>query len=183
MIDDLPEPMRLIEETDWNALEVMFGPETDCPPVPTILNDLLNGSPDSQAAALRDLDEAVHHQNTLVTATAPAALFVAAILHDPRTKGRRIPDRTDGSSRLLHEVLLKWLTSVFKDASDETMRRSHEFGFPLDERPAVQRIRAIRPTVHRAVAPLENDPEPLIRDAAIAATAPLLSRPTDHHKP
>ncbi|MDX6741942.1 hypothetical protein [Actinocorallia sp. A-T 12471] len=180
MIGDLAEAGRILAETDWSGLEVLFSSEQGCPPVPVLLKDLLTGSPDVRARALRDLDQAVHHQNTVVDSTTPAVLYVTAILRDPQTDGVRLLGTAAGTGsplRLLRSALLEWLRTVFEDVDDETERLSLSFGVSLRERPAFQRPRAVRPLVFRALAPLWVDPEPLVREAAIAAAVPLLDDP------
>jgi hypothetical protein len=46
---------------------------------------LLEATPEGRARSPRYLDHVPHHQNTLYDATVPAALYVAAILPNPRT--------------------------------------------------------------------------------------------------
>lgn len=49
-----------------------------------MLLGLLDADEGVRSRALGDLHHVVHHQNTLYTATAPAALYVAGILGDER---------------------------------------------------------------------------------------------------
>ncbi|MGW0809203.1 hypothetical protein [Nonomuraea sp. NPDC002799] len=64
-----------MRRTDWASLEHALGPAGD---TPGALADLLTGTPEAQAEAVGHLNDPVHHQNTLYSATAPAALYVAA---------------------------------------------------------------------------------------------------------
>ncbi|WP_406433154.1 hypothetical protein [Streptomyces sp. NBC_01589] len=72
----------MIEGTDWAALEHDYGAAQD---TPLRLLQLLDEDPEVQAGALGLLDVSVLHQESLYSATAPAALYIAAVLSDSRT--------------------------------------------------------------------------------------------------
>ncbi|MGV9304017.1 hypothetical protein ACWDLG_11655 [Nonomuraea sp. NPDC003727] len=105
----------VIEKTNWASLHHAYGDASDAPEA---LLALLSEDAERCGAALGYLDAAVLHQGTLYPATAPAALFVAAILDDPRTL---IPCESalpwDDRERPLRAALLEWLGSVAESAS------------------------------------------------------------------
>jgi hypothetical protein len=70
--------------------------------------------------------------------------------------------------------LLDWLRTVFEDADDESARLSARHGFPLHDDPAYLSLCAIRPKVFQAITPFLSDPNPVLREGAIAAAIPLL---------
>jgi hypothetical protein len=82
----LPDLRSVIEGTDWGALEHAYGAAQD---TPLRLLQLLDEDPGVQAGALGQLDISVLHQDSLCSATTPAALFVAAALNDPSTQAPR----------------------------------------------------------------------------------------------
>ncbi|MFE9939145.1 hypothetical protein [Streptomyces hirsutus] len=77
----LPEPAAVLANTDWGALEHAYGTAED---TPAQLVALFADDQPTRSQALDHLHHVVHHQNTLYAATVPAALYVAAILLDPR---------------------------------------------------------------------------------------------------
>lgn len=167
----LPNPQELLRDTPWPKLEHALGAADD---TPVALGDLLASQPDVVAKSLRHLEQTVHHQNSIYSATAPSALFVAAILADKRVEAPGVYRRGD-SRRPLRAVLLDWLGEMADDVSDAAVEASRQPGFsPMDERPAVLELRALRPVIHAAVAPFINDPEPSVRTAALTAAARLL---------
>lgn len=76
----------LLDETDWGALHTAFGSGED---LPDILLRLLEPDPAAQVAALSELGELGHHQNTIYEAAAPAVMYVAGILDHPVAKALR----------------------------------------------------------------------------------------------
>jgi hypothetical protein len=58
------------------------------------------------------LDISVLHQDSLCSATAPAALFVAAALNDPRTLAHEDYSTWDDRPRPLRAALLDWLGRI-----------------------------------------------------------------------
>ncbi|MGW7824333.1 hypothetical protein ACWGLF_40960 [Streptomyces puniciscabiei] len=167
------DPEELLLRTDWNSVEHCcpnVAPET-----PVILRELLDNHAGKQAAALRDLQQAVTHSNTFYSATAPAASFVAAILGDPRTltevTGQRPWEAADFDEEprfLLRVGLLNWLGSTAWDANEESPDR-----YDAD----IEAFRALRPTLYDAIQPFLTDEDLTIRDAALAAVLPLLASP------
>lgn len=129
-----------------------------------------------RSQALSRLHQVVHHQNTLYTATAPAAVYVAGILGDTRTleaveKG---PHDFPGPMRA---ELLGWLDSVANAADDEAAATSRRFGFPPEEYPPFIEICRIRPQLFHVVSAFLDDPNTDVRAAAISACIPLLDDP------
>ncbi|TXS52785.1 HEAT repeat domain-containing protein [Streptomyces sp. t39] len=72
----------MIEGTDWGELEHAYGPAENTPLRPV---QLLDEDPEVQSWALTMLGMSVLHQDSLYSATAPAALYVAGVLDDTRT--------------------------------------------------------------------------------------------------
>jgi hypothetical protein len=79
----LVDVRALLLRTDWNAVEHCC--PNVAPRTPVTLRQLLDDDPLVQGTAVRELSAAVTHSGSFYSATAPAALFVAAILGDPRT--------------------------------------------------------------------------------------------------
>ncbi|WP_328380619.1 HEAT repeat domain-containing protein (plasmid) [Streptomyces sp. NBC_00440] len=167
----LPDPRSVIECTDWTALEHAYGKAQD---TPLRLLQLLEEDPEVQAGALGLLDMSVLHQESLYSATAPAALYVAAVLNDPRTLARHENFSTwDGRPRPLRAALLEWLGQIADSAA---------YGETTDEEdgndPGVtDAVRAIRSTIHDAVSTHLLAQDPTVRAAALNATAALLQSP------
>jgi hypothetical protein len=95
---------------------------------PGHLARLLSEDAELCGQALGYLDAAVLHQGTIYSVTAPAALFVAGVLDDPRTL---VPCESalpwDERERPLRAALLEWLGSVAESAA------YHELGPDDDE--------------------------------------------------
>ncbi|MFJ7126224.1 HEAT repeat domain-containing protein [Streptomyces sp. NPDC098101] len=167
----LPDPRSVIECTDWSALEHAYGKAQD---TPLHLVQLLAEDPEVQAGALGLLDMSVLHQESLYSATVPAALYVAAVLNDPRTLARHEDFSTwDGRPRPLRAALLEWLGQIADSAA---------YGETTDEEdgndPGVtDAVRAIRGTIHDAAFTHLLAPDPTVRSAALNATAALLRSP------
>src|ERR1043165_9189429 len=97
-------PDSVINETDWAPLwHATSHPTTD---TPVILKRLL--FPATQASALRFINDALTHQNSIYPATVPAIRYVAAVLGHPRVA----PVRAE---------LLDWLSRVLRDFNDSVM--------------------------------------------------------------
>jgi len=169
----LPDHTVVLAETDWGALEHAYGSAKD---TPTQLVALLDADQGVRSEALDHLDYAVLHQGTLYSATAPAALYVAGILTDPRTavpvgaKPRTFP-------RTMRAELLSWLDSTANKVTDEAEAMSRRYGFPPEDHPPFVWTREIRPLLFTAVSRCLSDPNPHVREAAIAACIPLLDDP------
>ncbi|MGW7824780.1 hypothetical protein ACWGLF_43645 [Streptomyces puniciscabiei] len=117
----------------------------------------------------------MHHQNTIYSATVPAAAYVAAILSDPRT-GTVVVDR-DGRARPLRAALLDWVTSVAIEVDSEAEAQMAGVGFCLEEYPESVQVRALRPGLFQAVSAFLHTPDRVVREAAIAAAVALLDAP------
>lgn len=171
------DPEELLLRTDWNTVEHC------CPNValetPAILRRLLGEDPCDQGRALRDLYHAVLHQNSLYSATAPAAAYVAAILGHPRTLVAVTPQSSWEAAhdpeepRPLRTHLLDWPGAAAEDAGEEP---------PSGEQAAVEAFRALRPALYDAIVPFLDDDEPEVRMAALAAVLPLLRAPGLEHR-
>ncbi|WP_404952695.1 hypothetical protein [Streptomyces sp. 147326] len=180
--DGCVDPQELLRRTDWNAVEHCC--PNVAPATPQILQGLLDEDPRVQGAALRDLNQAVTHQNTFYSATAPAACFVAAVLTDPRTLAT-VSDRTPYEDAhygarppfLLRVGLLNWLGETAEDAN-------HPEEWPPGEQADIDAFRAVRSTLYDATHPLLADSSEEVREAALAAILPLLTAPDlAHHIP
>jgi len=98
---------------------------------------------------------------------------------DPRVGAAGVY-RPNDSRRPLRAVLLDWLGEMADDVSDAAAEAMQRHGFaPMEERPGMLELRALRPTLHTAVAPFVRDSEPLVRYAAVIAAACLLD---DHER-
>ncbi|MFJ6783123.1 HEAT repeat domain-containing protein [Streptomyces yangpuensis] len=186
----LPTAARaLLSETDWSSLQHAYGPAED---IPVALCSLVHEDPEVRSEALAVLDMAVLHQGSLYTVTAPAALFVAAVLDHPmglaEHEGHFPWD--GGPPRSLRAALLRWLGLVAESAAygedpardrrdwdwapwHDTPRRERD----PDELAALHACRNIRPALYDAVEPFLGSPDPHVREAALGAAVPLLSAP------
>lgn len=170
-------PQALIEETDWGLLEHAYGPAGD---TPIELLNLLTEDAELCGNAIAYLDAAVLHQETIYSVTAPAALFVAAILGDARTMfvcDTALP--WDDRERPVRAALLEWLGRVAAAAAWRELEPDRE---PDDQdsdedNRAIEACRAIRPDVHACVAPFLDDSDATAREAAVDAISHLLQAP------
>ncbi|MFF3460128.1 hypothetical protein ACFYXH_38680 [Streptomyces sp. NPDC002730] len=176
---DLPDPAVVLAGSDWGALEHAMGLAED---TPQNLAALLHADQRLRSEALDYLHHVVHHQNTLYAATVPAALYVSAILTDPRA-GLPVDKRPHDFPGPLRAELLGWLGSVAESASDDAASVSRRFGFPPEEYPPFVQTCQIRPSLYSAIAAFLDDPDPHVREAAVAACIPLLDDPRlNHHR-
>ena len=109
-VTSMQSPQKLLEETDWSGLKHAYGPADAAP---FELLHLLGEDAELCGNAIAFLDGAVLHQETIYSVTAPAALFVAAILDDARTLfvcSTALP--WDDRQRPLRAPLLEWLGEV-----------------------------------------------------------------------
>nr|ALS91136.1 protein of unknown function (DUF2435) [uncultured bacterium] len=176
----LPDPSVLLQATAWASYEHALGAAED---TAAALTRLLDDDIAVRADALRHLEQTVHHQNSIYSATVPVALYVAAILVDPRTATAGIY-RRDNRCRPLRAVLLDWLGEMADDVSDDAVAVRQRLGsFRLEEYAELVELRAHRPTIFNAVCAFLQDPEPYVADAA-AITASLLLDGADvgHHQ-
>ncbi|MGW1092463.1 HEAT repeat domain-containing protein [Streptomyces sp. NPDC002596] len=167
----LPDPRSVIEGTDWAALEHAYGAAED---TPHRLVQLLDQDPEVQAGSLGMLDMSVLHQESLYSATAPAALYVAAVLNDPRTMTSHEDYAAwDDRPRPLRAALLEWLGQIVDSAAyGETT--GEEDG---NEPGVTDAVRAVRGLICDAVLPHLLASNPAVREAALSATAALLQSP------
>jgi hypothetical protein len=137
----------VLDGTDWAGLGHAYGSAED---VPERLRVLLSEDEGRIAGVWDDLVDTLTHQESVHPATAPAALFVAAILSDPRTDVRC-------QGRPLRADLIDWLEIVAAGAI--------EAGDEFDE-PGVAECAAIVPQLREAVTALAGDPDESIRESA-----------------
>jgi len=156
----------ILTGTDWAALAHAHGDAGD---LPVQLAGLLSGDPGVAGRALGTLGCSVLHEGSLHSSTAPAALFVAAVLGDPRT-GLSI------GRRPLRAALLQWLGAVAEcsswgeDAGDDD-------GEGDEDPAAVAACREIRGDLYRTASLYLDDPDPAVRTAATGAAGHLLAAP------
>ncbi|MGW7066825.1 hypothetical protein ACWGII_15305 [Streptomyces sp. NPDC054855] len=190
ILSGLPAAARqLLSETDWGSLHHAYGPAGDIPPH---LCSLVDEDPEARSEALAALDMRVLHQGSLYTVTAPAALFVAAILDHPtglaEHEGHFPWD--DGPPRSLRAALLVWLGQVAESAAygeDPVRERTDWQWEPWREQTrgerdpqelaALHACRDVRPALYDAIEPFLSAPDPHVREAALSAAVPLLSAP------
>ncbi|MGW3114942.1 hypothetical protein [Streptomyces sp. NPDC001091] len=190
ILNGLPAAAReLLSRTDWEFLRHAYGSGED---IPASLCSLVDEDPEVRSEALAALDMGVLHQGSLYTVTAPAALFVAAILDHPvglAEHEEHFP-WDDGPPRSLRAALLAWLGQVaesaahgedpVRDRTDWQWEPWHDEGrreHDPDERAALHACREIRPTLYDAVEPFLSSPDTHVREVALGAAVPLLSAP------
>lgn len=156
-------PEAILSDTDWDRLEHAYGAASD---TPRRLLELLDLEPHVQAFALDQLDISVLHQDSLYSATAPAALFIAGILTDPRTDALHLGAREDGWP--LRASLIEWLGRV-GDASSYGEGDDIEPYYNDDERDAVLACRGLRPQLAEAINPFLESADEATRSAAATA--------------
>jgi hypothetical protein len=164
---EVPEAVRLLRATDWIRLTHALGTAVD---VPGALCRLLDEDLAVRADALDHLERFLHNQNTIYPATVPTALYLAAILPDPRTAALGV-HRRDDWPRPQRAALIDWLGEIADDVRDDAVaiRRRHGFA----DYPPIHELRAHRDTISRAVAAFLDDPEPATRDAAVITSVLL----------
>ncbi|WP_319463342.1 hypothetical protein [Micromonospora sp. RTP1Z1] len=169
-------PRAVLEDTDWDSLEHAYDSASD---TPVQLVRLLSEDAALCGEVLAYLDAAVLHQGTIYSATAPAALFVAGILDDPRTLvlcESALP--WDERERLLRAALLEWLGSVAESAAYGELEPDEDDDEDDDwDARAVDACRAIRPDLYARVAPFLDDADSSVRRAAVGAATHLLLAP------
>jgi hypothetical protein len=165
------DPTAVLSMVDWSGLRHAKGAASDSP---TMLSALLADDQDMRTQAMRYLDQVVFHQNTVYEATAPAALYVAAVLADHRTL-KPVIARPSGSPSPLRIELLEWLGAVAAEVDDEAMRirRRHA----LSVGPGAQHLQHVRPVLFRAVSRCVDNADQQVREAALATCVPLLDDP------
>ncbi|MFD0312681.1 hypothetical protein [Streptomyces flavalbus] len=180
---------ELLLETDWASYRHAYGTAED---IPAALCSLVDEDAEVRSDGLAALGMGVLHQGSLYTVTAPAALFVAAILDHPmglaEHEGRFPWD--DGPPRSLRAALLRWLGQVAESAAygeDPARDRASWEWEPWhedrrgerdpDELAALRACRDIRPAVYDAVEPFLSSPDPHVCEVAVGAAIPLLAAP------
>ncbi|MFJ9748686.1 hypothetical protein [Streptomyces chartreusis] len=169
----LPAPQETLTHTNWAGLDHALGPATNAP---EMLAGLLDTSQAVRTRALHDVYGLLHHQNTIYPATVPTALYVAAILPDPRTT-RSVDKDSQAFPGNIRAELLAWVDSVGTAVTDEADASGRRIGFPLDEDPPSVAVRAIRPLLFSAALDYVDDTDRYVREAAIAACIPLADDP------
>ncbi|MFI7325416.1 hypothetical protein ACIBQ3_12175 [Streptomyces rubiginosohelvolus] len=168
----LPDPQDLLAGTDWASLEHACGRAAG---TPALLAGLLADDVGTQARALRHLNDPVHHQNTIYSATVPAAAYVAKILRDPRTD--TVVTGRDGRALPLRAALMDWVNSVAFEVDSEAEAHMARVGLCLLDSPESVEVRALRPSLFQAVSAFLHSPDLAVQEAAIAAAVPLLDAP------
>lgn len=162
----LPPAARLLAHTPWHEFEHAYAPgDID---LAATLAHLLHPQEATRLEALGRLQGTVHHQNTICPATTPVALYITALLHDPRSEPTEVRDGLDRPLPL-RAALLSWIAQIAYDTMEEvTAKRG--FGFMPEE----AAFRAIRPRLLEAVTVFTASPDARIRHAASAAALRLL---------
>ena len=158
-----------LEAITWEALPHVCTGRHGVPDTPEILGAVLAADPARRRRAVDDLYRLLLHQGRVFPATAPAALVLARVLDDPRTlaEGRWEPRP---GRRPLRAELLNWLAS-FADLT----RLNPEDGVGTAQDLAA--ARTVRPMLYDSVAAFCDADDPLVREAALAATVLLLADP------
>ncbi|WP_127501857.1 hypothetical protein [Actinoplanes solisilvae] len=155
-------PGEILAETDWSAVENRNGPAG--PETPARLSGL---TADPAAALFHLTHELIEYPN-VYSAAVPAARYVAALLDDPRTGDVELRGRP------LRAALLSWLATV-ADAVSEARERDFVdlAGYSPMEYPTstFRKVREILPDLSTAVSTRLDDPDPVVRDAAVGAAA------------
>jgi hypothetical protein len=175
--DELPDPRRILEDTDWSRLEHANG--SAFPETPAKLSGLVSSDPDAVRVALNHLDDDVVHQGTVYSATVPVVQYVAALLGDPRSRDLLTPSWDNGKNYPLRGRMLAWLEYVADEVSDTKMQQIREWtgDSSIETFLRYREIRAIYPTIFPSVDAYLNDPHRNVREAAIAAAVRLLGSP------
>lgn len=169
MINGLPDPRTLLEGADWSRLEHGGGPAA--PGTPIKLAGLVSGNAAAAVMALDHLWDDLLHQGSLYSATPAAALYVAAVLGEPRSREFLItPHRSK---------LLEWLAEVAYAVSVSRERQLEAWFGPavMDRNSLFAEVQVIRPVIFQGVFPCISDSDPDVVEAALLATVRLLDAP------
>ena len=172
----------LLAETDWDSLDTAFAERGEDHLLGAVLSTraalgaLTSGDRDAVTRALDHLSDVVLHQECLYGETGTAALHVAALLADPASRKALSPAWETGR-RPLRAKLLTWLAAVAHTVGDAMEEQWKEWDGELPSSPLFQEVRALRPALFHAVAACVADPDPAVREAALAASVPLLDAP------
>ncbi|MEV6739474.1 hypothetical protein AB0N14_22080 [Streptomyces sp. NPDC051104] len=175
--DEIDAYRGLLTGTDWPTLAHAYGSAAEAP---KMLAALIDREQSVRTRALDYLHNTLHHQSTLYEATVPAALYVAAILSDPRTTCT-VDNNRRSFPGCMRAELLAWIASVANEVTDEAEALSQRYGFPLDDYPPAVGIQRIRPLLFSASLPYTEDTNRHVRKAALTACIPLLDDPRLHH--
>jgi hypothetical protein len=179
---DVPDGSRasrkILEATDWRAFENYDDIEKGWPPADsgTKLRGLASDDLRLVEAGLWHLWHSLREDDPNVhPAAAPAARYICALVTEPLVDDL-LKLNLDGSRRPLRAHLLHWLAALADEVSDA---RVHEFieltGFsPIDHSPQWQEVRQLRPQMFAAAATFFDDPDLIVRRAALTAAVVLV---------
>lgn len=162
---------RILGDTDWSGLEHAYGPAY--PETPIKLAGLASGDPDAVRIALNHLWDELIHQSTLYSATAPAALYVAALVSDPQCRESITPGWEAGKYPL-RAKLLEWLADIAYEISDSKVEILRSWG--LSKAGALglyPEVRQVRSALFPCVVACVDDPDVRIRESAVMAAISL----------
>jgi hypothetical protein len=169
MPDESADPRRIIEETDWAAVENRDGPAK--PRTPTMLLGLTSGDLAVVEHSLFHLSYELIEFPNVYSAAVPAAKYVAALLGDPASSDL-LRLNGDVGPRALRAHLLAWLAKAVDSVGDAMV---HSFvglaGYSPLEYPdsTFRKMREIRPQIFAGVATCLDDRDPVVRKEAVAA--------------
>ncbi|NJQ04590.1 hypothetical protein [Streptomyces lonarensis] len=169
MASELPDANLLLDETDWSHLEHGGGPAA--PGTPAKLAGLTSGNSGATTTALNHLWNDLLHQGSLYSATPAAALFVAAVLGEPRSRASlTAPHRSE---------LLEWLaeTAYVVSGLGERQREVWLGAAASVDNPLFSEMRAIRSTLFWGVFGHISDSDRDVAEAALLAAVHLLDAP------
>ncbi len=164
-----PRAQAELAGTAWEELPHVCTGQHGVPDTPDILGAVLATDPARRIRAVGDLYRLLLNQEQVFPATAPAALVLPYLLDDPRTLSKDRWERRAGR-RSLRAELLNWLAS-FADIA----RLDVEDGVGTAQNLAA--ARTTRPILHDRIADFCDADDPLVKEAALAATALLLADP------
>lgn len=170
----LPTAAQLFTQIPWHEFE-HANPFDDFDLAAT-LADLLHPDAAARTAALHELQEAVHHQNTIYTSTPPVATYIAALLFDPRSEPAEVEVRDQDHPWPLRAALLNWIAEIAQDAGDDAIAAGQRHSIAMSAEQA--EIRSLRPRLLEAATAFTASPDIHIRHAATTAALRLLD--TDH---
>ncbi|MGW4380442.1 hypothetical protein [Kitasatospora sp. NPDC004531] len=172
----LPDYQTLLDDTDWASLATARGTGES---LPAALALIIDPDPAVRAAATEDALSEVTHQNSIYEATAPVALYIAAILNHPDIAVDHLGHDASGPPHRPTLVrLLEWLSDTAYDADDEIVSiGEHRAPGFLDDYWEMRAFRDLRPTIFHAVHPLLDHDNADVRNAALVAAIPLAEHP------
>ncbi|MCM2411795.1 hypothetical protein [Streptomyces sp. RKAG290] len=164
-----PRAQAELAGTAWEELPHVCTGRHGVPDTAGILGAVLAADPARRVRAVDDLYRLLLNQEQVFPATAPAALVLACLLDDPRTLAEDRWERRAGR-RSLRAELLNWL-AAFADIA----RLDVEDGGGTAQN--LTAARTARPLLHDRIADFCDAGDPLVKEAALAATALLLADP------